>query len=325
MEYMNLGRTGLKISRLCLGTMNFGNFGNITPEKESFSIMDKALELGINIFDTANMYGEPRGEGVTESIIGRWLDEDKGRRSRVILATKVYGGAYKDANGVGLCALQIKRCCEDSLKRLRTDHIDIYQMHHVDRSTPWEEIWEAMDRLRREGKIIYVGSSNFAGWDIAAANEEARNRNIMGLVCEQSLYNLLVRAIEREVIPACKYYGVGLIIWSPLRGGLLGGIIEKTEGGRRNSKMTQESLDQLRPQIEKWEKLCSRLGERPADMALAWLLHQPQVTAPIIGPRTVGQLEESMRSLEIKIDESTMKELDGIFPPAGAAPQYYAW
>ena len=325
MEYIRLGRTGLNVSRFCLGTMNFGGFGNITPEKESFGIMNKALELDINFFDTANVYGEPRGDGTTESIIGRWFSEDRGRRSKVIIATKVYNQMYKDANGVGLTALQIKRCCEDSLRRLKTDYIDIYQMHHVDRNTPWEEIWQAMESLVHEGKVLYIGSSNFAGWDIATANQEAMKRNFMGLVCEQSLYNLLVRAIEREVIPACEYYGVGLIIWSPLRGGLLGGILGKTGEGRRNSPIVQDSLKKYMPQIEKWENFCKKAGENPADMALAWLLHQPAVTSPIIGPRTVSQLEESMRALDIELDNQALDELDLIFPPAGIAPQYYAW
>ena len=231
MQYTKLGRSGLMVSRLCLGTMNFGA---ITSEKESFQIMNRALELGINFFDTANVYGGKRGEGITEKIIGKWLEENKERRDKIILATKVYGEMGDGVNEKYLSAYHIKKACEDSLKRLKTDHIDLYQMHHIHRDTPWDEIWQAMEQLIREGKIIYVGSSNFAGWDIATASEEARRRKLLGLISEQSKYNLFNRKIEREMIPACNYYGVGIIPWSPLEGGLLGGVIKNLGEGRRN-------------------------------------------------------------------------------------------
>src|SRR4051794_32586414 len=168
MQYTRLGRTALRVSRVCLGTMNFGPQ---TSEADSFSIMDRALEHGINFFDTANVYGGKKGEGLTERILGRWFAQGDGRRDKVVLATKVYGEMGHWPNQSRLSALHIRRACEDSLKRLRADHIDLYQMHHVDRETPWEEIWQAMEQLVYEGKVIYVGSSNFAVWNIVQANE----------------------------------------------------------------------------------------------------------------------------------------------------------
>jgi len=323
MDYTQLGRTGLKVSRLCLGTMNFGPH---TEEQDAYAIMDKALELGINFFDTANVYGWKIGEGVTEQIVGRWFAQGGGRREKVVIATKVNGRMGEWPNQQKLSALHIRQAVEGSLKRLQTDHIDLYQMHHIDRLTPWEEIWQAMEVLVQQGKIIYVGSSNFAGWHITQAQEIAKARHFMGLVSEQSLYNLDARTVELEVLPACKAYGLGVIPWSPLAGGLLGGILEKLEKGRRASDEMQKRIEAARPQLEKWEDFCKQFGEQPADVALAWLLHNPVVTAPIIGPRTLDQFSGSLRALEIKLDEAALKALDAIFPgPGGEAPEAYAW
>lgn len=323
MNYTQLGRTGLQVSRLCLGTMNFGP---LTTEADSFAIMDKAHELGINFFDTANVYGRKPGEGVTEQIVGRWFAQGGGRREKTVIATKVYGKMSDWPNGSRLSAAHIKRACEDSLRRLKTDVIDLYQMHHVDRNTPWEEIWQAMEQLVSAGKVIYVGSSNFAGWHIARANGIAASRHFLGLVSEQSLYNLNARMIELEVIPACQALGLGLIPWSPLAGGLLGGVLKKAELGRRASEQAQKALEKHRPKIEQYEAFCETLGEQPADVGLAWLLHQPSVTAPIIGPRTIEQLTGSLRALELKLAPESLKRLDEIFPgPGGAAPEAYAW
>ncbi len=323
MEYAHLGRTGLMVSRLCLGTMNFGPH---TSEADSFKIMDRALELGINFFDTANVYGWKKGEGVTEQIIGRWLAQGGGRRDQIVLATKVYGEMGDGPNDRRLSAYHIRKACEDSLRRLQTDHIDLYQMHHIDRETPWEEIWQAMEILVQQGKVLYVGSSNFAGWHIAQAQCEAAKRNFMGLVSEQSLYNLAARTIELEVIPACQEYGLGLIPWSPLAGGMLAGALQKASEGRRASERMQEQVKKHRDQLEKYEALCRELGEKPADVALAWLLHNPAVTAPIIGPRTMEQLEGSLRALEIKLSDEVLAKLDEIWPgPGGPAPEAYAW
>ena len=323
MEFTQLGRTGLKESRLCLGTMNFGPH---TTEADSFAIMDQALELGINFFDTANVYGWKLGEGVTEQIIGRWFEQGGGRREKTVLATKVYGRMGEWPNQQRLSALNIRQACEASLKRLKTDHIDLYQFHHIDRLSPWDEIWQACEVLVQQGKVIYVGSSNFAGWQIAKANEAAKARHFLGLSSEQSLYNLNDRMVELEVIPACQDYGLGLIPWSPLAGGLLGGVLGKIEKGRRASADMQKDIDKNRAKLEKWEAWCKQLGEQPADVALAWLLRNPVVTAPIIGPRTSGQLSGSLRALEIKLNKAALKALDEIFPgPGGEAPEAYAW
>lgn len=323
MQYTHLGRTGLSVSRLCLGTMNFGP---LTNEADSHAIMDKALELGINFFDTANVYGWKLGEGITEKIVGRWFAQGGGRRDKVVLATKVYNEMGKWPNESRLSALHIRKACEDSLRRIKTDYIDLYQMHHIDRATPWDEIWQAMELLVQQGKVIYIGSSNFAGWHITRAQETAKSRRFLGLVSEQSLYNLNARTIELEVIPVCKAYGLGLIPWSPLAGGLLGGMLEKMASGRRTSTGTQENLEKHRPKIEAYEEFCKELGEKPADVGLAWLMHNPVVTAPIIGPRTLEQLEGSLHTLDIKLDEETLKKLDQIFPgPGGEAPEAYAW
>jgi aryl-alcohol dehydrogenase-like predicted oxidoreductase len=323
MQYVHLGRSGLKVSRLCLGCMNFGPE---TSEADSFQIMDRALEIGINFFDTANVYGWKVGEGVTEQIMGRWFAQGGGRREKIVLATKVYGRMGDWPNESRLSALHIRRACEDSLRRLQTDHIDLYQMHHIDRESPWEEVWQAMEQLCREGKVVYVGSSNFAGWHIAQAQESAKSRHFMGLVSEQSLYNLNERMIELEVIPACEAYGVGLIPWSPLARGLLAAALRPATVGRRASEDLRKDVETHRAKLEAYEKLCSELGEQPADVAMAWLLHQKAVTAPIIGPRTLEQLNGTMRTLEITLSSHTLKRLDQIFPgPGGPAPEAYAW
>lgn len=327
MHFRHLGRTGLKVSPLCLGTMNFAWK---TGEPEAHTIMDRAIDLGINFFDTADSYGWGGERGDTEKVIGNWWAGDVVKRDRVVLATKLYHAMPErhpepNRGTMGLSARKIIRHCEDSLRRLKTDWIDLYQMHHIDRSCPWDEIWEAMETLIRQGKIVYVGSSNFAAWDIATANQVAERRNLVGLVCEQSLYNLEVRMLELEVIPCCRHYGVGIIPYSPLAAGLLGGVLAG-EGTRRRDAGTQKKIEAHRPQLEAWEGLCRELGHAPAAVALAWLLHNDVVTAPIIGPRTVEQLEGSMEALEVRLDAATLGKLDGIFPgPGGEAPMAYAW
>jgi aryl-alcohol dehydrogenase-like predicted oxidoreductase len=323
MEHTHLGRSGLLVSRLCLGTMNFGPE---TSEEDSHAIMDRALDRGINFFDTANVYGWRAGEGVTEQIIGRWFAKGGERRERVVIATKVYGSMGSWPNFNKLSALNIRRACEGSLRRLQTDHIDLYQMHHVDRDTPWDELWQAMDVLVQQGKVLYVGSSNFAGWHITQANEAARARHSLGLVSEQSLYNLATRTVELEVLPACQAQGVGVLPWSPLAGGLLGGILRKAREGRSASDQVRQRLERHRTQVEEYEAFCDELGERPSEVALAWLLRQPAVTAPIVGPRTMEQFEQSLRALDIDLDDKALDRLDQIWPgPGGAAPEAYAW
>jgi aryl-alcohol dehydrogenase-like predicted oxidoreductase len=323
MQYTQLGRTGLKVSRLCLGTMNFGPK---TTEEDSFAIMDTAHELGINFFDTANTYGWKLGEGWTEQIIGRWFAQGGDRREKTVLATKVYGRMSEWPNQSRLSALNIRQSCEGSLKRLQTDHIDLYQMHHIDRNAPWEEIWQAMEVLIQQGKVLYVGSSNFAGWHIAKANEIAKSRHFLGLVSEQCLYNLKVRTAELEVLPACRDYGLGVIPWSPLASGLLAGSRGKEQQGRRGEERVSKEMEKYAAQISQYEEFCKEMGEIPANVALAWLLANPVVTAPIIGPRTLDQFTESLRALEIKFSKEQLEKLDEIWPgPGGESPEAFAW
>ncbi len=322
MQYVQLGRSGAKVSRIVLGTMNFGPQ---TSEEDSHAIMDAAVDKGVNFFDTANVYGGVERRGWTEEIVGRWL-ATSGKRDEIVLATKVYGEMTKVPNQSRLSALNIRRACDESLRRLQTDHIDLYQMHHIDRATPWDEIWQAMDVLIAQGKISYVGSSNFAGWHIAAACDAAVARHTLGLVSEQSLYNLTARTIELEVLPAARHYGLGVIPWSPVAGGLLGGVLKKAKEGRRASEAIVKRIAELKPQLTKWEKLCAELGEEPGDVALAWTLAQEGVTGPIIGPRTMAQLDGAIHALDIKLSKDTLATLDEIFPgPGGQAPEAYAW
>jgi aryl-alcohol dehydrogenase-like predicted oxidoreductase len=323
MEFTQLGRTGLKVSRICLGTMNFGPQ---TSEADSHSIMDSAHEQGINFFDTANGYGGPNNKGRTEEIVGRWFASGGGRRERTVLATKLYGDMGDWPNEGKLSALNIRRALDASLKRLQTDYIDLYQFHHIDRNTPWDEIWQAMEVAVAQGKIIYNGSSNFAGWHIADAQAAAARRNFTGLVSEQSIYNLLTRQVELEVLPAALHHGIGVIPWSPLHGGLLGGVIKKTnEGVRRLEGRAAQAVDEHRDQLEEYENFAEELGHEPGDVALAWLLHQPAVTGPIIGPRTQEQLDNAVRAVDVTLDSDALKRLDDIFPGHKTAPEDYAW
>jgi aryl-alcohol dehydrogenase-like predicted oxidoreductase len=331
MDYTHLGRSGLSVSRLALGTMNFGP---LTSETDSHAIMDAAHEHGINFFDTANRYGlqsggvsgHGAGHGSTEQIIGRWFAQGGGRRERTVLATKLYGDMGDWPNEGKLSALNIRRALDASLARLQTDYIDLYQFHHVDRGTPWDEIWQAIDVAITAGKILYVGSSNFAGWHIAQAQEAAARHSLTGLSSEQSLYNLIARDVELEVIPSAQHYGLGLIPWSPLQGGLLGGVLRKQrEGRRRVEGRAAQTVERLRPQIEAYEDFAADLGHEPGEVALAWLLHQPAVTAPIIGPRVREQLDDAVRALEVALDDAALARLSEIFPGYRTAPEHYAW
>ncbi|WP_239614320.1 aldo/keto reductase [Cohnella mopanensis] len=326
MKYSSLGRSGLKVSKLCLGTMNFGVD---TDEKESFRIMDAALDAGINFFDTANIYGWGENAGRTEEIIGRWFAQGGGRREKVVLATKFYGDMSDSTDGPntdpGLSSYKLRRHLEGSLRRLQTDHIELYQMHHVDRQVSWDELWEAFRVVLNQGKIGYVGSSNFAGRDLVKAQYEAKSNRMLGLVSEQHKYSLLCRLPELEVLPAAEELGIGVIAWSPLDGGLLSGhALKPIEGSKRANN--PERVEKHREQLLAFEALCREIGEQEANVALAWTLVQPSMTAPIIGPRTLEQLQTALRVVDISLDESTLNRLDEIFPgPGGSAPKAYAW
>jgi aryl-alcohol dehydrogenase-like predicted oxidoreductase len=331
MHFTHLGRSGLSVSRLCLGTMNFGP---LTSETDSHAIMDSAHDYGINFFDTANAYGlrsagtsgQGEGLGYTEQIIGRWFAQGGGRRERTVLATKLYGAMGDWPNEGKLSALNIRRALDASLARLQTDYIDLYQFHHIDRGTPWDEIWQAIDVAIAAGKILYVGSSNFAGWHIAQAQAAAAQRDLIGLSSEQSLYNLIVRDVELEVVPAAEHYGLGLLPWSPLQGGLLGGVLRKQREGKRLVEgRAAQTVEAKRAQIEAYEDFADELGHEPGDVALAWLLHQPVVTAPIVGPRVQEQLDAAVRALDVTLDAAALARLDEIFPGYRTAPEHYAW
>jgi aryl-alcohol dehydrogenase-like predicted oxidoreductase len=331
-DHVQLGRTGLKVSRLALGTMNFGS---VTPEEDAHTILDHALELGVNFVDTADVYGaqaqstvytwEP-GKGRTEEIVGRWFAKGDGRRDKTVLATKLFGIMGEGPNDRFLSARHIRRACDASLRRLQTDYIDLYQLHHVDRSTPWEEIWEALSLLHRQGKVLYFGTSNHAAWQIVQGQERALVRHMLGLVADQSIYSLAERTIELEVLPACLAYGIGVLPYSPMAGGVLAGVLRKQDATRSVSGWSATMLDRYRPQIERYEAFCDEIGEHPANVALAWLLHQPGVVAPIVGARTTEQLSGSLRSLKISLTAADLDRLDQIFPgPGGPAPEAYAW
>ena len=327
MKYSYLGRTGMKVSQLCLGTMNFGGY---TEEKDAFAIMDRALEAGVNFFDTANVYGGEAHRGWTEEILGRWFAQGGDRRERVVLATKVYGGMEDETDGPnnerGLSAYKIRRHLEKSLKRLQTDHLELYQMHHIERNVTWEETWGAFESIVQQGTVDYIGSSNFAGWHLAQAQAAADKRHFLGLVSEQHKYNLLCRLPELEVLPAAQALGLGVIPWSPLNGGMLNGKLMNAPAGSRNEQRAASLTDAERAQLKAYSKLCAEIGESEANVALAWLLVNPAVTAPIIGPRTLAQFEETLRAVDIVLPEDFMKELDKVFPgPGGKAPEAYAW
>jgi aryl-alcohol dehydrogenase-like predicted oxidoreductase len=317
MKHRRLGRTALQVSELCLGTMNFGP---LTTREESFDILNDAIGAGVNFVDTADQYGGRLGVGATESLLGEWLAEDRSRRDRIVLATKVHEPMSEDINDRGLSARHIQRACDASLKRLGVDHIDLYQMHHIDRAAPPEEIWQAMDRLISQGKITYVGSSNFPGWAIARFNEKAIASHRLGLVCEQSLYNLLERRAELEVLPACRAYGVGVIAWSPLAGGRLAGASTEPSGRRASL-----SADGSAGRLSDFDALCDSLGQPPGVVAVAWLLHQPGMTSAIVGPRRREQFASLLKAPDLVLEDAVLSRLDAIFPPCGPAPEAYAW
>ena len=327
MTYAHLGRSGLMVSRMGLGTMNFGY---TVDEPSSFAIMDAAIDAGINFFDTADVYGGPqspdmkKGYGIAEETVGRWLHRS-GHRDDIVLATKVYQPMGLSPNDRRLSAYHIRRACEASLRRLQTDHIDLYQMHHVDRATPWEEIWQAMEQLVREGKITYVGSSNFAGWDVALAQSAASARHFQGLVSEQSLYNLAVRAVEQELIPALRHLGIGLIPYSPLHAGLLAGAFQALSEGRIPDDSARQRIETYRGPLEAYEGLCRELGAEPAAVAVAWLLRNPVVSTTIVGAMTIEELRSDLGTLSVQLDDQVMERLDRIWPGPGEAPQAYAW
>lgn len=321
MDHRRLGRSGLKVSAVALGTMNLGT---VVRGVEATNILDLAVDHGITFFDTADVYGAPplgQQAGATENLLGQWM-ESRRTRDRIVLATKTYGEMGPGPNDRGLSALHVRTSVDASLRRLRTDRIDLLQMHHVDREVPTDEVLGALDHLRQQGKVLYVGSSNFAGWNIAQYVEEAQRLRAPRLVSEQTHYNLAERTAELEVLPAALHYGVGVLPWSPLGGGLLGGILSKTDTSRSRN---HPRLAEKRRAVEAYESLARDLRVGPAELALAWLMHQPAITAPIIGPRTPEHVKTAVTATAVQLSAETLARLDEIWPGPGTAPEAYAW
>jgi NDP-hexose C3-ketoreductase / dTDP-4-oxo-2-deoxy-alpha-D-pentos-2-ene 2,3-reductase len=315
MDYVRLGRTALNVSPLCLGTLNFGVR---TSLDEAYELMDVALGHGINFFDTANHYGWQVRRGLTEEIIGDWFAKGGRRREKVVLGSKVCNSMSDWPNDRGLSARHIIAACEDSLRRLRTDWIDVYQMHHADPTASWEEVWQAMEHLVNQGKVRYVGSSNFTGWSLAAGQEKANQRDFLGLVSEQCLYNLLCRQPELELIPAANAYGIAVFACSPLHGGLLGGGLRKLAAGtavKTAQGRAMVAIETRRAEVAAYEDLCAELGVDPAVLAQAWLLHRPGLGGVVIGPRTIEHLDGAVHALKLALDDATLAALDRLFPP----------
>lgn len=316
MKYKKLGRTGLDVSRLSLGTMQFGCAAS---KEESFKIMDAALDAGVNFFDTANNYGFlVNNQGITEKIIGDWFAQGGNRRERVVLATKVHEDMFDPNDGPnsnpGLSVYKIRRHFEASLKRLQTDHVEIFYMHHIDRAVEPAEMWAGFERLFNQGLIDYVGTSNFPAWQLARYQGEAKMRNFMGSVVEQDRYHLLERRPEMELLPAVEGLGLGFTPWSPLSGGLL------ADPSRWEGEEPARAA-----QLKAYGKVCQDAGIKESHMALAWLLAQDCVTSPIVGPTTVAQFEDTLKAVEIELTEDILAELDRIFPGPGQSPENYGW
>jgi aryl-alcohol dehydrogenase-like predicted oxidoreductase len=335
MQYANLGKSNLSVSRICLGTMHFGSR---TSEQESFKIMDRALEMGINFFDTANVYGGSDNRGGSETIIGKWFQQNPTNRDKVVLATKVYGKMSNESwpnTAAGISAYKVRKHVEDSLRRLQTDHIDLYQIHHIDYTVTPEEFWGTFDRLVNDGKMLYLGSSNFPGWGLAKYQMQALARGSMGFISEQTMYNLLCRYPELEVLPASLDMGIGVIPYMPLAGGLLTGKTQSIEGSR-TSQVEDEygiKLGQTNSMMAQFSELCKEIGESESVVAIAWTLAHPAIPSAIVGIRTFQHLDNMDRAAELKLDAEIMHRLDEIFPTQAGrslrtgktAPEAYAW
>ena len=332
MEYGYLGKSNVTVSKICLGTMHFGKK---TEEKESFAIMDRALELGINFFDTANVYGDVTGR--TEEIVGRWLKQGGGRRDSIVLATKVYNnmvrGSYVPNEDKGISAYKVRKHLADSLRRLQTDHIDLYQVHHIDRRITGEEFWGAFEYAMKSGDITYVGTSNFPGWGLAKFQMLAEQRGLLGFVSEQTQYNLLNRMPELEVVPSCREFGIGLLAYMPVGGGLLTGKKATVAGSRTDSVEKEYGIgSRLNDQLTEFEQICKDLGEKEHIVAIAWTLANPAVSSAILGVRTLEHLDQIERAVELKLEEDVMKKLDMTFNinhgrplMSNEAPEAYSW
>ncbi len=325
MEYRSLGRTATKVSPLCLGCMMFG--GKTTPE-DSYAIIDRALDSGINFLDTANVYSRGRSEEVTGEALKR-----NGKRHRVVLATKVHGRMNDDdPNAAGSSRRHVIEQCEASLRRLQTDYIDLYQIHRPRSDTPIDETLRALDDLIRAGKVRYIGTSTFAAWQVMESLWVSRELGLNRFVCEQPPYHILDRRIERELIPMARTYGIGIIPWSPLAGGLLTGKYTREnpspEGARYanvadNARLAARKTDELYDVIEALQPVAKQKGCTLAQLTLAWCMHQPGVTSPIIGPRTMEQLEDNLGAVKVEITDEDRKAVDDLVPPGRMVAPFY--
>jgi aryl-alcohol dehydrogenase-like predicted oxidoreductase len=320
------------VSRLCLGTMAFGS---LIDEKESFRIMDIAFERGVTFFDSANGYGArtdkltkiTTGErGLSEKIIGKWFAQGGGRREKVVMMTKFNApmGELDGANNrSGLSAWKIHRHLDDSLRRLQTDHVEVYMMHRVDRSVKWSELWPAFTAAQYQGKLDYVASSAFAAHDLVTAQAEAEKRGILGIVADEHRYNLVCRWPELEVIPTLQKLGLGLLPYSPLGGGHLAGHALTDPGPRTSGRLLTPSQ---RSQLEAFEAFSREVGISQPKMAMAWVFKNPVVSSVLTGPRTVEMLVDAIESLDVVLDDAMIKRLDEIFPGTnGPATDAYNW
>lgn len=325
MEYRKLGSSGLDVSSLCLGTMTFGEADENSfmhkvgcDEETSFTIMNRALERGINFLDTADVYGQ---DGLTERVIGRWFARD-GRRDEVVLATKFRFRMGKGANGTGASRHRIVRTVEDSLRRLQTDRIDLYQIHMQDIDTPEEETLRALDDLVRAGKVLYIGCSNYAAYRMVQSRWVSDARGLEHFVSAQLQYSMVARDIEREHVPVCREYGMGILPWSPLAGGFLSGKYRRDQKPPAGSRLEQWKDRFGRFDTERnWdivETLCAvarEVSAEPAQVALAWLLGQPCVTSVIFGARSLEQLESNLAAAELELPKEARTRLDEVSAP----------
>jgi aryl-alcohol dehydrogenase-like predicted oxidoreductase len=320
MKYKNLGRSGARVSSLCLGAMTFGEADEKSfmhkvgsDEATSHGVLDRALAAGINFIDTADVYGQ---DGLSERVLGNWIHERKAR-DRIVLATKFRFTMGDGPNRSGASRYRIVKCCEDSLRRLRTDRIDLYQIHMQDITVPEEETLRALDDLVRAGKIMYVGCSNYAAYRLANAMWIARDQRLSGYVTLQAQYNLLVRDLEREHIPLCRETGLGILAWSPLANGFLTGKFERGKPPQTGTRLGEKAERFARYDLERnWKILdavravAAELEATPSAVSLAWLLSRPQVTSVIFGARTIEQLEASLPAAELELRPAHVKMLD---------------
>lgn len=321
MQYRKLGRTGVEVSALCLGCMTYGwepqDWG--TPEEEGVTIIRAALDAGINFLDTANVYAR----GVNEQVVGRAI---AGRRHAVFLATKVHGRMGDGPNLFGNTRLHIMRQCEESLSRLNTDYIDLYQLHRPHPEVPIDETLRAMDDLIRQGKVRYIGTSTFAAWQLCEALYIARELGLNHFVSEQPPYNLLDRRIERELLPFCRTYDIAVIPWSPLAGGQLSGkyLNPDTKGARYSGSDPNHRVNEATSAVvSELVAIAEKYGMTPTELAYAWCLSRPGVTCPIIGARSLDQLHQNLKVADISLPEEAAREIDEVAPPGSHTLAYY--